>query len=206
MHNFITIGRDCSPAAALRHLDMRPCALPFDWVSSSADIICKCIAADFEGYHTGLHYNTHKTRLIDALGFQFPHDYPATGIADISGQIGEGIFGEESGRVILESWPEHYATVKAKYDRRIERFQNIMRDKTTPIIMLCRYTNQEALRIRTVLCTKYDRSDIYVVNSSGQIAETNTFVPVYTEKNGKWNDATIWKQGVDKVIARLPTS
>jgi hypothetical protein len=206
MHNFITIGRDCSPAAALRNMEMRPAALPFDWVVSSADLICKCITENFVGYHTDLTLNVHKTRLIDRRGFLFPHDYPASGIADISGQIGEGVFGEEAGRVILESWPEHYATVKAKYDRRIDRFQAILHDKTTPIIMLCRYTNEEALRIRAVLCTKYDRSDIYVVNSSGQVAETNTFVSVYTEKNGKWNDAAIWKQGVDKMIARLPTS
>ena len=33
--NFITIGYDCSPASALRGLNMRQFALPFDWVESN---------------------------------------------------------------------------------------------------------------------------------------------------------------------------
>ena len=33
--NYLTIGQDCSPAAALRNLNLRDFALPFDWVVSN---------------------------------------------------------------------------------------------------------------------------------------------------------------------------
>lgn len=33
--NYLTIGNDCSPAAALKNLNLREFTLPFDWVVSN---------------------------------------------------------------------------------------------------------------------------------------------------------------------------
>ena len=38
-YNYLTIGYDCSPAAALRNLNLREFALPFDWVVSNVTIL-----------------------------------------------------------------------------------------------------------------------------------------------------------------------
>jgi len=74
--NYITIGYDCSPAAALRNLGLRDVALPFDWVVTNTDSFSQCIVNDFAEFHTDLKYNHLRTRLIDKYGFEFPHDYP----------------------------------------------------------------------------------------------------------------------------------
>lgn len=54
MYNYITIGRDCSPAAALRNLNIREFALPFDWIVSSISSIQECIEDHFEKFHSNL--------------------------------------------------------------------------------------------------------------------------------------------------------
>ena len=46
-YNFLTIGYDCSPASALRGLDRRQFALPFDWVQSSITAITRCFQNNF---------------------------------------------------------------------------------------------------------------------------------------------------------------
>ena len=47
MYNFLTIGYDCSPAAALRELNLRNEALPFDWVVSNISSLEKCFQDNF---------------------------------------------------------------------------------------------------------------------------------------------------------------
>ena len=54
MYNFLTLGYDCSPAAALRNLELREHALPFDWVVSNVNSIHKCIEENFSVFHRNL--------------------------------------------------------------------------------------------------------------------------------------------------------
>ena len=49
-YNFLTIGYDCSPASALRGLDRRQFALPFDLVQSSITAITRCFQNNFSDY------------------------------------------------------------------------------------------------------------------------------------------------------------
>ena len=128
MYNFLTIGYDCSPAMALRTLQLRNFALPFDWVVSNIQCIEKCFRDNFEKYHTNLRIINEKG-LIDEYGFIFPHDYTLDNNGEISGD-----------------WSTQYNTVKEKYNRRIERFNHIMND-SKPIIVLCRYTTKGGFTI-----------------------------------------------------------
>ena len=73
---YIGLGSDCSPAAVFRNLNLRPFALPFDWVVSSADRICMAIRNRFNNYHDQLHVSHTNTAVVDKYGFVFPHDYP----------------------------------------------------------------------------------------------------------------------------------
>ena len=133
--NYLTIGYDCSPASALKDLNLREFALPFDWVVSNIKSLQKCFETNFVDFHKKLVFNYNKTRLIDYYGFQFPHDYPLNNMVDIKNDnIGEGIFGEERGCFIIDNWINYYDDVLAKYNRRIERFKNIVWDKQ-PIIV-----------------------------------------------------------------------
>jgi hypothetical protein len=56
MYHFLTLGHDCSPAAALRNLDLREQALPFDWVVSNVTSIHKCVEENFSRFHINLSY------------------------------------------------------------------------------------------------------------------------------------------------------
>ena len=49
--NYLTIGFDCSPASALRNLNLRESALPFDWVISNIKFLQRCFETNFEYFH-----------------------------------------------------------------------------------------------------------------------------------------------------------
>jgi hypothetical protein len=201
-YNYLTLGYDCSPATALRNLNLREFALPFDWVISNINILEKCFDTNFENFHKKLVFNHSKTRLIDYYGFQFPHDYPLNHMNNVENNIGEGVFGEESGKFITDKWNDYYEIVLDKYNRRIERFKNIIND-TKPIIILCRYTTRDVLLLQKLFIKYYKRTNIYFVNSSKDLFENDTIKNIFTEKNNIWNDATIWQEGVVSIIKKI---
>jgi len=198
MFNFLTIGYDCSTATALKNLNLRTAALPFDWVQSNINSIQLCFQDNFAKFHTNLKFNHSKTRLIDEYGFQFPHDYPFSDISN-NETLGEGIFTEEKNKSIIEYWMDYYSIVKEKYDRRIKRFLNIVND-TKPIIVLCRYNTCEVLILQKLFLKYYNNNNIIFINSSSEVFSNTQIYNCYTEKNGIWNDISIWKEYIDMVI------
>jgi hypothetical protein len=205
-YNFLTIGTECSPAAALRSLNKREFALPFDWVASSLPSLQSCFKDDFKLYHTGLHLESSKQRLIDAYGFKFPHDYPTLKADTVTSEsIGEGAFVEEKGVSIVSNWAEYYDVVKEKYDRRIERFRRIMADPK-PIIVLCRHNTNNLLLLQKLLTYYYNKHNIYFINSHSQKYESPNSINIYTEKNGIWNETAIWQQGLDRMLVKMNLS
>ena len=206
MFNYITIGYDCSPAAVLRHLNIRKFALPFDWNVSTIPMLDACFRDNFKLYHKELRYSDKKTRMIDAYGFEFPHDYP-TVIQDIKGDDNVNIFNdgieerEFSENHIVDNWIDYHEIVLAKYDRRIKRFLDIMNDPL-PIIVLCRYSTHEVLQLQQLFLKYYHKENVYFINSTQEVFENDKIVNIYTEKNGEWNDLTIWKPCMDAVILK----
>ena len=200
--NYLTIGYDCSPAGALKVLNLREFALPFDWVISNIKFLQRCFETNFEDFHKKLTFNYNKTRLIDHYGFQFPHDYPLTNMTNFENNIGEGVFGEERGKFITEKWSDYYDTVLDKYNRRIERFKNIIND-TKPIIVLCRYNTKDVLELKELFIKYYKNNNIYFVNSCNEVFENDYIKNIYTEKDNKWNDINIWKEGIDDIVKKI---
>ena len=200
--HYLTLGYDCSPAAALRNLNLREFALPFDWVVSNITILERCFEDNFSKFHKNLKFNRSKTRLIDEYGFQFPHDYPLSN-SDINiDNIGEGVFGEESGKFICDDWINYHNDVLAKYNRRIERFNNIINDQH-PIIVLCRYNTNDVLKLQQFFLKYYKKENVYFINSTKEIFETDKIKNIHTEKNNVWNDINIWKPCVDNIILHI---
>ena len=200
--NYLTIGYDCSPASALKELNLRDFALPFDWVVSNIKSLQKCFETNFVDFHKKLVFNYNKTRLIDYYGFQFPHDYPLTHMTNFENNIGEGVFGEENGKFITDKWYHYYGVVLDKYNRRIERFKNIIND-TKPIIVLCRYNTKDVLELQELFIKYCKNKNIYFVNSCNELFENEYIKNIYTEKDNKWNDINIWKEGIDDVIKKI---
>jgi hypothetical protein len=209
MYNFLTIGHDCSPAAALRELNLRNEALPFDWVMSNVSSIEKCFQDNFMKYHTNLRFNYNKTSLIDEYGFEFPYDYPLMDINKNTdnitidrigeGLIGEGLIGEEKNKIITDNWQQFYGIVKEKYNRRIKRFLNIVND-VKPIIILCRYNISEVLKLRNLIFKHYNKKNIYFINASSEKFETSFIINCNIEENGIWNDIKIWKKYINLIL------
>lgn len=207
MYNFLTIGYDCSPAAALRGLNLRNEALPFDWVVSNISSLEKCFQDNFMKYHTNLKLNHNKTRLIDEYGFEFPHDYPLQNIDNINDNInditddniGEGIIGEEKNKIIGNNWKQYHNIAKEKYDRRIKRFLNIVSDKT-PIIILCRYSTNDVILLRNLFLKYYNKQNIIFINSCNNNFVNRCIINCNTEQNGNWNDIEIWKKNINLVL------
>ena len=200
--NYLTIGYDCSPATALKGLNLREFALPFDWVVSNVNSLQMCFETNFKDFHTKLIFNHNKTRLIDHYGFQFPHDYPLTNMTNVENNIGEGVFAEECGHFITETWNDYYNIVLNKYYRRIERFNNIMND-TKPIIALCRYNTEDVLKLQELFIKYYKNNNIYFINSYNEPFENDYIININTEKDNKWNDINIWKEGISDIIKKI---
>ena len=202
---FITIGYDCSPAAALRALDLRKAALPFDWVVTNLNILDQCFQTKFSKYHTNLRFNPQRNRIFDEYGFIFPHDYPLENHEmkdENMGDIGEGVYGEEKGKQITPDWEKYYPAVKEKYQRRIERFLEIVQISEKPIIILSRFPAEQINIIFDIFYRNYRRKDIYIVNTCQIESIGHKYVNCFTEKNGEWNEASIWKANIDLIIQK----
>ena len=197
--NYMSLGYDCSPAATLRNLDFRTEALPFDWVVSDLQILINCIDDNFDNYHKNLYFNNRRSRLIDSYGFQFPHDYPFDSNNIDDSKIGEGIFGEELDKQIIDNWSEYHEMVLEKYKRRIERFYNYL-GSNNPLIILCRgYPVNNINSFGSYLANKFKKNNIYFVISSKEIFKGNNIITCDTEKNGSWNDASLWSEAINSI-------
>lgn len=196
-YNYISLGFDCSPAAALRGLNLREFALPFDWVRMKVDILIRCLKDDFKNFHKNLKFNYNKKMLVDHYGFQFLHDYP---LISHEGEInnthlGEGVIAEKDS--IVNNWRDYYDIVYDKYQRRIERFREIMKSPK-PIIVLCRHNIEYVIQLKKFLNSHYNKTNIYFLVSSKESYEDNYIKLINTERNNKWNELDIWKEGLEK--------
>lgn len=197
--NYMSLGYDCSPAATLKNLNIRDEALPFDWVVSDLEILITCIEDNFNSYHKNLRFNQRKTRLIDSYGFQFPHDYPFDSNNIDNSKIGEGVFGEELNKQIISNWSEYHTTALEKYKRRIERFYTYLSSEK-PLIILCRnYLVKDINHFASYLANKFRKSNIYFVISSKEKFKNNYAITCDTEKNGTWNESSIWLEAINSI-------
>ena len=121
---------------------------------------------------------------------------------DVENNIGEGAFGEENGKCITDKWNDYYGIVLDKYNRRIERFKNII-NEDKPIIVLCKYTTRDVLELQKLFIKYYKITNIYFINSSNEIFENDNIKNIYTEKNNIWNDVNVWKEGIYCIIKKI---
>ena len=197
--HYISLGYDCSPAATLRALNIRDEALPFDWVVSNLKIIRDCIEDNFANYHCHLQFNAAQSRLVDKYGFQFPHDYPFNNNVYEETHIGDGVFGEEVQKKIINNWADYHPVALEKYARRIERMYNYLRDDS-PIIFLCRgYDIQSIIAFINYILAKFNKSNIYFAVSAKYKYISKQIIACDTEANGIWNESSIWQEAIDAI-------
>lgn len=119
---YISLGSDCSIAYQLSRVGLRHNAYPFDWVISNSGVI-NCISDDFSGWmdiisiksikkqisHIEEDWNEEKHNM-----FRVTNRYKITFLHDFTEKYTE----------------EEFIAIKEKYKKRIERFNNVMKDNT----------------------------------------------------------------------------
>lgn len=197
---YISLGYDCSTASALRNLNLRSFALPFDWVESQIQGIEKCLKDDFKYFHKDLMFNKPKNRLVDSYLFQFPHDYPFnTSSENFEDTVNsnDNRFREIKNDTIVSNWNDYHDEVLKKYDRRIQRFRGIA-NSDEPIIVLCRYNNVKSVtRLQNIFSEIYNKNNVYFINSDKTSYENDRIININTEKNDIWNESNVWKEGIE---------
>jgi hypothetical protein len=187
--NYISLGNECSSAAVLKYLNLRKFALPFDWIQTTAGQLYECLKDDFLNFHTNLTISSNKMHVIDFYGIEYHHDYPR-----VNNDISNNILGEDN--IICNDWENYTETVRVKYERRINRFRKVLIQET-PLIVLIRNYIVCARQIKELLEIKYNRKNIIFV-----VATKETYCPYHDiiicnpEKNGTWNDSTIWLEAI----------
>lgn len=185
--NYISLGNDCSSAAALKELNLRNFALPFDWVQTTANQLYQCLQDDFLNFHTNLNISSNKKHVNDFYGLEYHHDYPTTTADNSNNSIR-----------ICDNWENYTDAVRLKYERRIDRFRKVLEDKT-PLIVLIRNYIICAREIKTLLEKKYNRKNIiFVVATKETYCPDADIIICNPEKNGTWNDSTIWLEAIQK--------
>jgi hypothetical protein len=183
--NFLSMGSECSAAAAIKGLGLRIASYPFDWIRSNNAIpIIRCLSDDFAKFHTDLLWNG--PHLTDSYGFDFAHDYPL-----------------EDG-VIVNNWQDTYDTVIEKYQRRITRFRLLMKDPK-PLIIFYRGYTEHCPIFKQIFKEKYNKTNVIFIVAHYCPSNYDYIFTCEPEKNGLWNDAEIWKEALDKAVGYLST-
>jgi hypothetical protein len=156
---YITLGKECSVATALRGLNLREYALPFDWIISTPQIISNVVMNDFKDFHCSLKLSTDKTSIVDSYGIEYTHDYP-TIKEDFFINDNSDIVRERN--IIKEGWETHIDDVQDKYRRRIQRF-NIIMNSDEPVIALYNGEISGINIFKELFLKKYNKKNIYYV-------------------------------------------
>ena len=184
----------------LRELGMRRFALPFDWITGNVNSVIRCIREDFAGFHQGgvlCRGRDENTVIIDQLGFKFHHDYPTVEEPTAVLEETTTYLAGRDERRIVDNWREYYADVYAKYQRRIERFRAILRGDER-VVICCRFSVQHCELIQRALQINYGKV-FTIVTATRDTSANPTIRTCDPECNGKWNDATVWKQALDSI-------
>ena len=181
--NYISLGLDCSPSSALKELNIRTKALPFDWVDSNAANLELCFQENFLRFHKNLRITDDRLRVIDEYGFQFPHDYPKYDNPD----------------QIIKEWKNYQKNVLIKYERRIKRFYEILQ-KEQPAIILFRGSENKFQSVKAIIENNFKKDNAVYVVASLENKDVNNCFYCNPEKNGVWNESQIWEKSIKKAV------
>ena len=197
-YNYIPLGVDCSPAAALNGMKMRKMSLPFDWVVSTPETTIKCINDDFAQFHRNLKLSNSRHRVIDSYGIEYPHDYPTKGaiIKDNSREENDDGYTENE---IVDDYREYTESVLSKYTRRIVRLKGLFTDNK-PIIVLMRSSYQSAYNMKKFIDEKYNTNVIIVLATKENPPHTDNkasyIICCDPECQSNWNDSKVWENAI----------
>ena len=200
--NYLSVGNDCSSARALKDLNLRTWSGPFDWTESPFHALSSCLQNNFAMFHKKVHLDDSKRNVVDAYGIKYPHDYPIKLLPNFKRST-DGFIAD---RLVDNDWEKYTDQAVEKYGRRIERFRNVMADKSKPIIVLYRDKYRNAIIIKEILEKTYLREHIIVIVATDEkiLSENPAIIICNPEVEGKWNDKEIWNHAIQTAKQRYP--
>jgi hypothetical protein len=193
----ISLGENCTIAAALQEFGLRKAAYPFDWLISTYKSLHNVLEHDFENFLDPSCISVHSDNraIINTYGLIFTHDFP---IIFYPRDLGDA--NPASKDVVHPDWINTLPEVQKKYTRRIERLRDVcMSDKKIYFIRYGGISREEACVLRSLLKEKYTTLDFILVI----IGRDPSFAKPWKEKNIKnyylqtpstWNDVAQWKK------------
>lgn len=176
----IPLGVNCAVASVLRHYKLRIQSLPFDWITTDHEGMCKILKNNFADFlnPNQLILDTMDLHLIDSTyQIKFVHDFLLTEKGLKNEEIDLGFLSQQSPHpTFLEEWKE----VNEKYQRRIQRYRNILADaaltkEKTIFIREGYITKNQAIEMQNVLKNCYPDLNFELVIFS-----------LYEEENYPW--------------------
>jgi len=185
-YDFITLGFNCVPALILKELGLRKYSLPFDWNITNNMQVINCIEHDFNKFHKNLSMILDGHWMIDECGIQYPHDYPV-----------------DENECIVDNWKDYYQDNVNKYNRRIERFKNILQNDK-PIIAVYLGKFQWATIIHNYLCKKFNKRFIFIVGTYEKIKSKNSDLIVCNLTNNEESrNKDFWITSINEAISKI---
>jgi len=186
-YNFITLGFNCSPAIILKDLGLRNYSLPFDWILTNNIQIIHCIEDDFKKFHKNLQFTLNNHWFIDEYGIQYPHDYPVN----------------DDG-TIINNWQNYHIEVLEKYERRIQRFKDIM-NSSIPIIALYYGPYRYAVFMKKYMEQKYNKTIIFVVTTIEVFINNNddNIILCIVSNNEQSRNKDYWVHGINQAFSKI---
>lgn len=193
----ISLGESCTIAGALRNLNIRTEAYPFDWTVTPFHSLYNCINDDFAHFFEieSLKERHDRCGVVDYYGIEFLHDLPTS--KTTTEEIGEGVIGQG---ILRNDWRDHVNTVRQKYVRRINRLRCLLQSEEK--IYVVRHFNtskEQAIQLRDLLQSKYPDADItiIVVNNSNDMKYDWNIPNIrnfYMDVSKVWNNPPRWQE------------
>jgi hypothetical protein len=155
---------------------LRKIAYPLDWMfTNNFEGLCRLLSNDFVNFLQPEILEVHPYLpfvVVNTLyGIEFRHDFPSTGPTHMKS-------------ILNSDWRDHISEIAEKYNRRIERFNELANHKGKVFFMRMAYnsffsyewpkvvTREEAIILRDVLRKKFPRTDfeLIIVNYRDEIA------------------------------------
>jgi len=195
---YISLGSDCCPAFALKELNLRLDAYPFDWLKISFDSLSRCIQDDFRLFHKNPILDQIRQVVVDEYGIEFTHDYP---IEPITTYKCENNLLQPQ-RSIKPDYEKYIDFNVEKYGRRIERFRNVLHDPSKPLLFLYKGSYKDAVFIKQLLEKTYQREQILVIVGTKDVIDEHcpkiaTVIACNPDSDGKLNCSHIWKLAIE---------
>lgn len=153
---FISIGAWCVPALFLRQFKLREAAYPFDWLTTGAQFenLYRVIQNNFADFlhKENLYIDPQSPQYVQDRGtnFSIAHDFP-----------------KDQQHNILPQYLDAYESVKAKYQRRIQRFKDTLASGKKVIFIRIdnqgQGTPQQAEHLRDLIASKYPQLDFVCI-------------------------------------------